>query len=233
MASHPSTWRLAGHDRGVAVLIVPGAGVRRYARPAVEALRGRGVAAGLLPAPGGAGGPADLERYGAELARRLAAGDSAEPVELLVGLSVGAQAAAVAAAVLPPGRLRGLTLVSPTVDPRIRSAPRMLARWLAASRLERPGLLAAQGPDWWRAGPRRLARVVRSSLRVRLEDVLPRVPVALAVVHGADDVICSHAYAAALAADHGGRLVVVPGATHSWPYAVADRFADTVLGLLG
>jgi|SRR4051794_24375231 len=91
----------------------------------------------------------------------------------------------------------------------------------------------AQGPDWWRAGPGRLARVVRSSLRVRLEDVLPRVPVALAVVHGADDVICSHAYAAALAADHGGRLVVVPGATHSWPYADADRFADTVLGLLG
>jgi hypothetical protein len=50
----------------------PGAGVRRYARPAVEALRGRGVAAWLLPAPGGAGGPADLERYGAELARCLA-----------------------------------------------------------------------------------------------------------------------------------------------------------------
>ena len=231
--SDPSPWRLAGHDRGVAVLIVPGAGVRRYVRPAVEALRGRGVAAWLLPAPGGAGGPADLERYGAELARRLAAGDSADPVELLVGLSVGTQAAAVAAAVLPPGRLRRLTLVSPTVDPRIRSAPRMLARWLAAGRLERPGLLAAQGPDWRRAGPRRLARVVRSSLRVRLEDVLPRVPVALAVVHGADDVICSHAYAAALAADHGGRLVVVPGATHSWPYADADRFADTVLGLLG
>jgi pimeloyl-ACP methyl ester carboxylesterase len=109
----------------------------------------------------------------------------------------------------------------------------MLARWLAAGRLERPGLLAAQGPDWRRAGPGRLARVVRSSLRVRLEDVLPRVPVALAVVHGADDVICSHAYAAALADDHGGRLVVVPGATHSWPYADADRFADTVLGLLG
>jgi hypothetical protein len=217
----------------VAVLIVPGAGVRRYARPAVEALRGRGVAAWLLPAPGGAGGPADLERYGAELARRLAAGDFADTVELLVGLSVGAQAAAVAAAVLPPGRLRGLTLVSPTVDPRIRSAPRMLARWLAAGRLERPGLLAAQGPDWRRAGPGRLARVVRSSLRVRLEDVLPRVPVALAVVHGADDVICSHAYAAALAADHGGRLVVVPGATHSWPYADADRFADTVIELLG
>jgi pimeloyl-ACP methyl ester carboxylesterase len=86
--------------------------------------------------------------------------------------------------------------------------------------------------------------VVRSSLRVRLEDVLPRVPVALAVVHGAEDVICSHAYAAALAADHGGRLVVVPGATHSWPYAdgrpvrrhrarAARVTSLAVIGLLG
>src|SRR4051794_41734042 len=102
--SHPSMWRLAGHDRGVAVLIVPGAGVRRYARPAVEALRGRGVAAWLLPAPGGAGGPADLERYGAELARGLAAGGSAGPGGILVGVFVGAPAAAGAAGGLAAGR---------------------------------------------------------------------------------------------------------------------------------
>src|SRR4051812_50025030 len=120
--SDPSPWRLAGHDRGVAVLIVPGAGVRRYARPAVEALRGRGVAAGLLPAPGGAGGPADLERYGVELARRLAS-DSAEPVEVLGGVSVGAQAAAVAAAGVPPGRVRGRAPVRPAVGPPSPRAP--------------------------------------------------------------------------------------------------------------
>src|SRR4051812_50025830 len=105
--SDPSPWRLAGHDRGVPVLIVPGAGVRRYARPAVEALRGRGVAAWLLPAPGGAGGPADLERYGAELARRLAAGGAPEPGGPPPGLSRRGPAAAGAAAGAPPGPAGG------------------------------------------------------------------------------------------------------------------------------
>jgi pimeloyl-ACP methyl ester carboxylesterase len=148
-----------------------------------------------------------------------------------VGLSVGAQAAAVAAAALSTEQLRRLALVSPTVDPQARTAPRLLGRWLAAGRLERPGLLAEQAPDWRAAGARRLVQVVRSALRVRIEDVLPRVTAELTVVHGDDDAVTSHAYAARLA-DSGGRLVVVPGATHSWPYADADRFADTLTGLL-
>src|SRR4051794_41970183 len=111
--SDPSPWRLAGHDRGVAVLIVPGAGVRRYARPAVEALRGRGVAAGLLPAPGGAGGPADLERYGVELARRLAAGGSAGPGGAPGGVAGGGPAAGGAAAGVAPGGGGGGARVRP------------------------------------------------------------------------------------------------------------------------
>jgi pimeloyl-ACP methyl ester carboxylesterase len=211
------------------VLIVPGAGVYRYARPAVEALRSRGVDTKLLAAPGTPDGPADLRRYGEELVDRIAV---EEPVELLVGLSVGAQAAAVAAAALSKHQLRRLALVSPTVDPQVRTAPRLLARWLLAGRLERPGLLAAQAPDWYAAGPRRLAEVIRSALGVRIEDLLARVEAELTVVHGDDDVITSHEYAAALAADHRGRLVVVPGATHSWPYADADRFAEMLSGLL-
>jgi hypothetical protein len=54
----------------------------------------------------------------------------------------------------------------------------------------------------------------------------------LTVVQGDEDVITSHNYAAALAADHHGELVVVTGATHSWPYADADRLAQTISGLL-
>jgi len=52
------------------------------------------------------------------------------------------------------------------------------------------------------------------------------------VVQGDEDVITSHNYAAALAADHHGELVVVTGATHSWPYADADRLSQTISGLL-
>jgi pimeloyl-ACP methyl ester carboxylesterase len=210
------------------VLIVPGAGVHRYARPAVDALRARGVVAELLAAPGSPGSPSDLSRYGAQLAERMAARD---PVDLLVGLSVGAQAAALAAAALPSTQLRRLALVSPTVDPAARTARRLIGRWLAAGRREPPGLLATQAPDWRRAGARRLVQVVRSALRVRIEDVVGRVAADVTVVHGEDDAVTSHAYAAALAADLEGRLVVVPGATHSWPYADADRFAATLIGL--
>jgi pimeloyl-ACP methyl ester carboxylesterase len=232
VGSSPSTALAAGRfgrdHRGVSVLIVPGAGVSRYARPAVEALRGRGMEAELLAAPGASGGAADLRRYGEELADRIRARGQ---VELVMGLSVGAQVAAVAAALAVP-QVRRLVLVSPTVDPEVRTGPRLLARWLVAGRLEHPGLLAAQAPDWRAAGARRLVRVVRSALRVRIEDVLGEVEAELTVVHGDRDVLTSHGYAAALAADHGGRLLVVPGATHSWPYADGDRFARIVADLL-
>ena len=174
------------------------------------------IEAELLPAAGAPDGPPDLHRYGIQLAQRIAAGS---PVDLLVGISVDAQVAAVAAAALPAVHLQRLVLVSPTVDPPVRTAPRLLARWLSAGRLERPGLLAAQAPDWCTARPRRLMQVVRSALRVRIEDVLTGAGAELTVVHGEDDVITSHAYAAGLAANHLGQLVVVPGATHSWPYA--------------
>ena len=125
-------------------------------------------------------------------------------------------------------------LVSPTVDTRSRSVPGLLGRWLAGGRLEPPGLLFEQAPDWRRAGPARLARLIRSALEVHVEELLPAVAAPVTVVHAENDVITSHSYAARLAAGCGdAELVVVPGATHSWPYADADRFADLIEGLLG
>lgn len=211
------------------VLIVPGAAVRRYVRPAADALRDRGLEVYLLAAPGESGARPDLRDYGQELARQI--GDDG-PADLLVGLSVGAQAAAVTATTASPSGVRHLMLISPTVDPQVRTAPRLFGRWLAGGRLERPGLTLEQVPDWYRAGPRRVLQVVRSALTVRIEDFLPSLRAKLTVVHAEKDVITSHSYAARLAVDHGGELLVVPNATHSWPYADADRFADTVQGLL-
>jgi pimeloyl-ACP methyl ester carboxylesterase len=218
-----------GHAAGVPhVLIVPGAAVRAYVEPAADAARGQGLEVDLLPAPGLAGGPADLRRYGEVLADRLRTGP---PVDLLVGLSVGAQAAAVAAAGAA-GRVAHLVLVSPTVDPAVRTARGLLARWLAAGRREPARLLLDQAPDWRRAGATSLARVVRSALAVRIEDEPLGAVGRVTVVHAEHDAITSHTYAAALAAAHSGRLLVVPAAVHSWPYRDAGRFADTVAGLL-
>lgn len=210
------------------VLIIPGAVVRSYVQPAADALCDRGVEARLLAAPGEPGAQPDLRSYGKELARQISRTD---PLELLIGLSVGAQAAAVAATTAP-SMVRHLMLISPTVDPQVRTVPRLLGRWLAGGRLEQPGLFLEQSPEWRRAGPQRLSQVVRSALRVRIEDILGTLRARLTVVHAEHDVITSHCYAAELAADHGGELIIVPDATHSWPYADADRFADTVQNLL-
>jgi pimeloyl-ACP methyl ester carboxylesterase len=48
------------------------------------------------------------------------------------------------------------------------------------------------------------------------------------VVHAERDVITSHAYAAHLAAAVDGDLVIVPGATHSWPHDDPARFAALI-----
>jgi Alpha/beta hydrolase family len=208
------------------VLIIPGLAVRRYVLPAAAALDERGIHSQLLPAPGSPDADSDLREYGLHLARQL---EGRPPVDLLVGLSVGAQAAAVTAMA---GSIRRLMLVSPTVDVDARSAGRLLGRFLAGSRLEPPRLGVEQAPDWLRAGRRRLQAVTRSALRERVEDCLPQVNAEVTIVHAECDAITSHDYAAWLAAEHGARLVLVPGATHSWPYADEARFADTVEGVL-
>jgi hypothetical protein len=215
-----------GRRPGKRIMVVPGAAVRSYVRPAVECARASGWDVELVGAPGQPGCPADLLAYGRELAARI----DRQPVDVLIGLSVGAQAATVAAtaAAVPQ-----LALVSPTVDPACRSARQLLGRWLAAGREESPRLLPQQAPDWWRAGARRLAEVVRSALAVELERLLPRVDARLSVIHAEHDVITSHDYAARLAADHGGRLIVLPGATHSWPYGDPRGFTGLLDRLPG
>ena len=210
---------VVGRRSGMRIVVVPGAAVRSYVRPAMECARAAGWDVELIGAPGEPGCPADLCSYGREIAGRIAG----QPVDVLIGLSVGAQVAAVAAAAVP---VPHLVLVSPTVDPACRSAPRLLGRWLAGGSKESPRLLPQQAPEWWRAGARQLARVVRSALAVEVERLLPRVDARLSVVHAEHDVITSHDYAAQLAAGHGGRLIVLPGATHSWPYADPRGFAE-------
>ena len=209
------------------VVIVPGLAVRRYALPAARRLAGRGVDVDLRPAPGAPGHPADLEQYGVRLALRLA--DA--PADALVGLSVGSQAAAIAAARCPAG-VRHLVLVSPTVPPQSRSSSRQFLRWAAAARLESPRLLWQQLSEWALAGPAGVIGGLASAQRVVLEDVLADVTCPVTVVYGENDEVSSHSYAAYLAAEYGGRLIIVPEATHSWPSRDPDRFAALVVGLL-
>jgi len=114
------------------VVIVPGLAVRRYLRPARAALRRRGIDADLTPAPGQPGEHCDLSAFGRSLGEQL----RGRPVDLLVGQSVGAQAAAVAAAVAngssASGGVRHLVLFG-------RSKPSAAAR-AAVDRLHDQGV---------------------------------------------------------------------------------------------
>jgi pimeloyl-ACP methyl ester carboxylesterase len=206
------------------VVIVPGVAVRAYAREAADALRQRGFDAVLLPGPGQPGAGDDLEAYAENILPMLL---QHEP-DVLVGLSVGTQAAALLARRRTELPLRHLVLVGPTVDPQARSTPRLLAKWAKAGTSEPPRLSVQQLPDWREAGGRRIAAVLRSALDVRLEDVLTDVDAQVTVIHAERDAVTSHGYAAWLAADSGRSLIVVPDATHSWPYADESRFATTM-----
>jgi pimeloyl-ACP methyl ester carboxylesterase len=207
------------------VLLVPGLGVRTYLRQAVASVAERGHDVTLLRPPAWSGVATDLEAYGLALADRLDREDS--PVDLLVGSSVGTQAAAVTAA--NSDRVARLLLVSPTIDPRRRTWAR--ATWALMRgnpRADDPPTLR-QGVDWVSAGVPRLVATLASSLRTRqLEELMPAVRADVTVVHTEYDYLGSEPWAAHVAERGGGTLLTAPRASHSWPYGDTAGFTDLV-----
>ena len=114
-----------------------------------------------------------------------------------MGLSAGSQAAAVAAATTP--LVQRLVLVSPTLDPGRRNTLKMLGIFLKPNPNEETALFSELLPDWSRAGPVRILRGFRSSVRLPLEHVLGQVSAELTIVHGDHDQLTTYAYAASLA----------------------------------
>ncbi len=209
-------------------MVVPGLAVRSYAEPATEALARAGFEVRLLEPPGWHGQPTDLEDYGLHLRAELER--EARPVDVLVGLSVGTQAAAVAAAGTAIGQL---LLVSPTVPPELRTRPRLLARFLRGEDHRDSPSWRSQIPDWRRAGPGRILACFRSATEVILEDVLPRVNAPTTIVHGDADQLSTHSYAAFLANLCNASLRLLPDAPHSWPVGDPRRFLAMVGELTG
>jgi pimeloyl-ACP methyl ester carboxylesterase len=153
--------------------------------------------------------------------------DAAVPdgAALLVANSLGCEVA-VELALRRRGRVSGLVLIGPTVDPQRRRLLPQLGTLLADVPREPWRLLAVEVVDYARWGLRRLLRTARSMLDDPIEAKLGRLEVPVAVMRGAHDPICPQAWgetAASLAPR--GRLVVVPGAAHavhwSHPGAVA------------
>jgi pimeloyl-ACP methyl ester carboxylesterase len=205
---------------GGKIILVPGLAVRRYAEEPAERLRQAGYDVDLRPALAWRGVPVDLAAYGEQLAAEIIA--AGKPIDVLVGLSAGSQAAAVAAAATP--LVRRLVLVSPTIDPDRRNTVKMLAIFLLPNPNEEFALFSEQLPDWSKAGPRRILRGFRSAVKLPLEDVLGRVEAELTIVHADYDQLTRYAFKAQLAADFGGTLLVAPSGSHSWPTRDPEGF---------
>jgi pimeloyl-ACP methyl ester carboxylesterase len=217
------------------VVVVQGMAVATYLLPGVGAL-GEWTRAHLLELPGlsGSGEPPhelSVAEYGQTVADWLTATRS-RPV-LLAGHSSGTQVAAEAAAGHP--LVAGLMLASPTIDPAMRPFPRLALRFLQNGRVEPPGLARLHLPEWRRAGPRRLAHLVRAALRHDIESCLRRLTVSLLVLRGTDDVLSTPDWARRLVGTApDGRYTELPGA-HGFPWldpgawsAPTKRFAGSL-----
>lgn len=225
-----------GEDGAPALVLVHGLIVSgRYMMPlAVRLAETHRVLVPDLPGFGASQKPRralDVPGLAAALAGYLTAAAPARVV--LVANSFGCQIAArtVSAA---PGVVERLVLVGPTIDRAARTAPRQLARLVAAmpyEPFEYPALLAA---DLARAGVSRGIRTFRFALADRIEDSLPRVAAPTLVVRGDRDPIVPRRWAreaAALLPE--GRLAELPGGGHALNYSHAGELAELVRRFVG
>jgi pimeloyl-ACP methyl ester carboxylesterase len=201
------------------VIVVPGLAVHAYAELPVRHLRDNGYDARLLSPPAWRGVDHDLERYGRNLAADIDREDA--PVDVLVGLSAGTQAAAVAASLTDV--VKRLVLVSPTIDPAYRSMIKQSMVFARGDPHDKAAFIS-QVPDWSRAGIIRILRGFASAIPLHLEDILPKVQAAVTIIHAEHDPLTTHSYASSLGEINSARLVLMPGASHSWPKADSARF---------
>ncbi|MBP2326634.1 pimeloyl-ACP methyl ester carboxylesterase [Kibdelosporangium banguiense] len=214
------------------VVVVPGLGVSVYLRQSVCSLGAAGFRAWLADPPGfGDSGdpphPLDIGEIAAVFAHWLRDRDLEQVT--LIGHSCGTQIAARVAAA-EPDLVQRLVLGSPTVDPRYRSWPKALLRWVRDGRLEPKSLTRTQQPEWRRAGAARLFRLTRSMLADDLETSLSHVTCPVVVARAEHDPISTPEWAQRLAQGEDRNLVKIPGLAHAFPYQAPGAFADVLSG---
>jgi pimeloyl-ACP methyl ester carboxylesterase len=185
-----------------------------------------------LPGFGLSGDPGrvlDVAEHADHLAAWLEATELA-PVAVL-GNSFGCQVA-VELAVRAAGRVDGLVLVGPTIDPSARTAPRQILRWLRDTAREDPLQLPILLRDVRDAGPLRVAGTLGHALRDPIEHKLPMVEVPALVTRGRSEPIVPLAWAqAATRLLPLGELAEIPG-PHNANYGAAEPLGQLVLAFL-
>jgi pimeloyl-ACP methyl ester carboxylesterase len=220
--------RVLGHPReGVPpVVVLQGMTVSDYLLPACAALAAW-TEVHLLDLPGYAGsGEAtrwlDVRGYGETVVHWLAQAGLDRPV--VVGHSSGTQVAAWTGLLYPEG-VRAVGLASPTIDPSVRSLPKLLFHWRLDARAPSPGLEQSHAPEWKRAGPRGVAHLIRVHLRDRLEDQVARLPMPVLSLRAQGDRLSTETWMDDLAeAAPQGEWVPMPGA-HAFVWLYPDAWS--------
>lgn len=118
-----------------------------------------------------------------------------------------------------------LVLQGPTADPAIRKVYPLMVRWLINGRRE-PSMGSILFKDYAAAGLRRAILTFRYLLQHRIEDRLPYVQVPTLVVRGTRDPLVTGEWARQVVRLLSrGRLVEIPGATHTINFFAPRKFA--------
>lgn len=238
-----STWTQAGpyrmharvaqrEDAGsVPVVLVHGLGVSsRYMIPAaLELAEFSSVYAPDLPGFGRSGRPPrtlDIE----ELSDALVAWMDAVGLgrAALVGNSLGCQII-VDAAVRHPQYVLEAVLLNPSIDANARTVSQQFMNLLKDSPREPPSQLLLALFDYLECGPVRFWQTLQYGLQDRIEDKLPQMRCPTLVVRGELDPLVSQEWAEEVCRRlPRGRLVVIPGASHTANYSDPEAFVDVV-----
>jgi 2-hydroxy-6-oxonona-2,4-dienedioate hydrolase len=128
-----------------------------------------------------------------------------------------------------PELIQRAVLQGPTMDPRARTAPRQIVRWLRNSRREHPSQALITVQEYRSCGIRRLTKTFRYALQDPIEKKLPRVHVPTLVVRGSRDPIVPQRWAEeATRLLPMGRLVVIPDAPHTIIYNCPSELVRVV-----
>jgi pimeloyl-ACP methyl ester carboxylesterase len=149
----------------------------------------------------------------------------------LIGVSVGTQVASRVTAADRAGRVSRLVLLSPTVDPRRRTAIEQLVRLPLEQSVNSLCFHRIAMEDKAAAGPRRLWWLLRSALADQPERRLPDVAVPTLVLRGTLDPLVSRAWAERVASlPARGHVEELPGVRHAMSFEdtaeVAPRIVD-------
>jgi pimeloyl-ACP methyl ester carboxylesterase len=216
------------------IVAVPGLGLsRELSNRILNRLPDRSAVV-LLP---GFGLPADRRspRSPAELAHLLLGhlDELGYEKAILLGHSASCQIV-VHAAAQAPGRVGALVLIGPTTDPRARTWPMLMSRWVRTAVWERPGQIPLLFRDYGQTGIGAMARSMNAARHDRIDHTLAGVAAVVLILRGRHDRISPRRWALELAAvAQHGQAQTLPAGAHMVPFTHADALAERIDVFLG